>query len=167
MQREYEPVRYPGQSERILNQGDWSNQPAPSWFAFYEPMQNVAGIHREIDPVRGQQECNSPSLADFPALTPIQSLSTVLSDCSPGISGGIQEHLSVDDTGSSDELAQRRRISETFLTPSTSGISENDGVPGCLINDVSGIRGGSEEHLLLLQGINDHSRSKPDLSRAL
>ena len=167
MQRKYEPVGYPGQAECILNQGGWSNQPGPSWFASYEPIQNFAGIHREIGPVRGQQERSSPSLADFPALTPVQSLSTALSGCSPGISVGIQERWSVNDTGSSYELAQGRGISETFLTPSTSGVSENGGAPGFLTNDVSEIRGGSEEHLLLLQGINDHSRLKPDLSCVL
>jgi hypothetical protein len=157
----------PGQVECTLNQGSWRNQPGQPWFASYEPMQNFAGIHRKSDPVREQQERNSPGFADFPALTPIHSLSTILSDRSPGFFGGIQEHSSVGNTGSSYELVQRRGISETFLTPSTSGDSENDGAPGFLTNDVSGIRGGSEEHLLLLQGINDYSRLKSDFSRVL
>jgi hypothetical protein len=136
------------------------NQPGPPWFASYEPMQNFAGIHRRIDPVREQQERNSPSFVDFQALTPIHSLSAVPSGCSPGTFGGTQEDLSVESTGSSYVLVQRRGISETLWTLSTLGDSENDGAPGFLANDVSGIRGGSEEHLLLLQGINDHSRLK-------
>jgi hypothetical protein len=166
MQRKYKPVRYPGQVECIVNQEGWRNQPGPPWFASFEPMQNFAGIHRKIDPVREQQERNSPSLADFQALTPIHSLSAVLSGCSPGSFGGTQEHLSVDNTGSSYVLVQRRGISETLWTPSTSGDSENDGALNFLASDVSGIRGGSEEHFWLLQGINDHSRLKSPISPA-
>jgi hypothetical protein len=167
MQRKYESVHYPGQVECILNQGGRRNQPGSPWFASYESMQNFAEIPRKIDSVREQQERNSPSFADFPALTPIHSLSTVPNNCSSDILGGIQEHLSVDSTGSSYELVQRRGISETFLTPSTAEDSENDGAPGLLTSDVSGIRGGSEEHFLLLQGINDHSRLKSDFSHVL
>jgi hypothetical protein len=166
MQRNFEPVYYPRQAECILNQGGWRDQPGPPWFASYEPMPNLAEFQREIDPIQEQKERNSPSLADFPALTPIHSLPTVLSDCSPGIFGGIQERLSVDNTGSSYELAQRRRISETILTPSTSEDPGNDGAPSFLTNDVAGIRGGPEEHLLILQGINDHSGLKPDFCPA-
>lgn len=160
MQRKDEPVHYPGQVECILNQEGWRNQPGPPWFASYELMQNFAEIHRKIDPVREQQERNSPSCVDFQAPTPIHSLSAVPSSCSPGTFGGTQEHLSIDSTGSSYVLVQRRGISETVWTLSTLGDSENDGAPGFLANGVSGIRGGPEEHLLLLQGINDHSRLK-------
>jgi hypothetical protein len=150
-------IQYMTQTEPIFNPAPLRNEPEPSPSGSLGALQSLISIRTGHPLFHAQQEPTSPSSGGFPDLTPSQSLSTILSDCSTGVFGGAEETSSLNETASSSDLVRRRGFSATLDTPSTSGSSKEDGTPEIAIDDALGIRGNTDEHMGLLRGINDHS----------
>ena len=159
-QRSDDYARYTTQAERTVNPS-LRYVTGPSWSASSGLRQMFASIQTECPLSAAQQEPLSPSSGDFPALTPSHSQSTLLSDRSTGLFGGLQEDPSLDETGSTSDLARRRGFSGTFSTPLASGSLNGADGPG--LSTQNGLDG-PEEHLLMLPKINDHSEPTCSLS---
>jgi hypothetical protein len=163
-QRSDNHARCTTQAERAVNLRAFGNVAGPSWSASSGLRQTFASFQSECPLSEAQQEPPSPSSGDFPALTPSHSQSTLLSDCATGSFGGLQEDLSLDETGSISDLARRRGFSGTFSTSLASrSLTDVDG-PGRSAQNGLATQDGPEERLLVLSKINEHSESKSALS---
>jgi hypothetical protein len=157
--------RYTTEAEHIANPTTFRNGPGLSWSPS-RALYTFTSIQTE-DPVSDTQQApTSPSSGGFPALTPSESFSTLLSDHAVGVFGENEENTNLGEDGSFRDLARLTGYSAELLTSSTSRGS-NDVVgssPVFSIHNQSAVQDGSEEGLLTLREINDHSKLESPLS---
>lgn len=139
------------QAEHNFNPATFQNRSGPSWLpsscAFYA----YGSIQTPVPLPEAQQEPNSPSSGYFPALTPSETSSIILSDYAIGVSGRNVEESSLAENGSLEDLGRQIDFSGGILTPSTSRASNGIGGPASSIHDWSESQEGFEEGLLRLR----------------
>jgi hypothetical protein len=163
-QRSDNHARQTAQAERTANLRAPGNVTEPSWSASSGPRRTFGSFQSECPLSEAQPGLPSPSSVDFPALTPSQSQSTIPSDCATGFFRGLQEDLSLDETGSTSDLGRRRGFSDTFSTSLASGsLADADGL-GRSAQNVLATQDGPEERLSVFPQINEHGEPKSTLS---
>jgi hypothetical protein len=162
----YDYLYYTTQAEHIADPTAFRSGSGLPWQPYSRPQHQFASIQTEDPLSDAQQEPTSPSLGGFPALTPSESFSTVLSDHAVGVFGENEENISVGGDGSFRDLSRLSNLSAELFMRSTSRGSKDlvSSSPGFPIHNQSAVQDGSEERLLMLREINDHSKLEFPLS---
>lgn len=130
-------VQLKKQAEHNFNPATFQNGSGPSWLPSSSAFYAYGSIQTPVPLPEAQQEPNSPSSGYFPALTPSQTSSIILSDYAIGISRRNVEESSVAENGSLEDFNGQIDFSGGILTPSTSRASNGIGGPASSIHDWS------------------------------